>query len=96
MPFSPNRCHFKRNFNGNIPFFCAIIGNVSISNVISLVLKDSDTDSKTFSREATISRLHLSDFSICIVGYSQNRLISFDSRRISEERQHSFQFVVQS
>ena len=39
-----------------------------------------------FSREATISRLDLSYFSICILGYSQNRLISFDSRRINEAR----------
>ena len=42
-----------------------------------------------FSREATISRLDLSDFSICNLRYSQNRLISFDSRRISEARSYS-------
>ena len=42
-----------------------------------------------FSREATISRLDLSDFSICILGYSRNRLISFDSRRINKERPYS-------
>ena len=31
-----------------------------------------------FSREATIPRFDLSDFSISILGYSQNRLISFN------------------
>ena len=35
-------------------------------------------DYVAFSPEATIPRLDLSDFSICILGYSQNRLISFD------------------
>ena len=40
-----------------------------------------------FLRKATISRLDLSDFSVCILGYSQNRLISFESRRINEARQ---------
>ena len=45
--------------------------------------------SYAFSREATISRLDLSDFRICILGYSQYRLISFDSGRINEARPYN-------
>ena len=48
------------------------------------------------SREATISRLDLSYFSICILGYSQNRLISFDSRRIKEARPYSSNSLVKA
>ena len=44
-----------------------------------------------FSREATISRLDLSDFSICILGYSQNRLISFDCM---QNENVSLQFLI--
>ena len=39
---------------------------------------NSDIKLMSFSREATIPRIDLSDFSICILGYSRNRLISFD------------------
>ena len=43
----------------------------------------------TFLREAKIIRLDLSDSLICILGYSQNQLISFDSRLINEARPYS-------
>ena len=47
--------------------------------------------SPTFSREATIPRLDLSNFSICTLGYSQNRLISFDCR---QNENVSLQFLI--
>ena len=50
----------------------------------------------TFSGEATISRLDLSDFLISILGYSQNRRTSFDSRRINEARPYTSLFIGQS
>ena len=47
----------------------------------------------SFSREATTPRLDLSDFSICILGYSQSRLISFDC---IQDENVSLQFLIRN
>ena len=52
---------------------------------------NAQTRCDTFSREATIPRFDLSDFSISILGYSQNRLFSFDC---IENEDVSLQFLI--
>ena len=47
IPFPPKKIHFKRNYVGTFDdVSCGMFSNFIISNIISLVLSDSDTESE--------------------------------------------------
>ena len=49
IPFPKKKLHFKRNYVGTSDVSCGMFRNVIISKVISLVLRNSDTDSENVS-----------------------------------------------
>ena len=55
--FSLKEFHFKRNYVRTFDISCGMFSNVIISDIISLVLIDSDTDSKS----VTLIRRSVSD-----------------------------------